>query len=124
MGNPQSLSPLALFTELFSARDVFHLTHLRQLDGKYATHIALQDAYEQILPLIDGLVEKWFALYGVHDFPIKPSNPSEDILSYTQDLMFTIEYSKQNFTWGMFRSILEDIQEVVGTLIYKLKHVT
>ena len=54
-----------LITRCFHARTIAHIHHLKT--KSYATHVALQGFYEDILGLVDGIAEAYQGKYGLID---------------------------------------------------------
>ena len=61
------MEPYALFIgTLMQSRNQAHIYHLQvEGPGSFAAHKALQDYYEEIVNLIDGLVESYQGRYGI-----------------------------------------------------------
>ena len=61
------MEPYALFIgTLMQSRNQAHIYHLQvEGPGSFAAHKALQDYYEGIVDLIDGLVESYQGRYGI-----------------------------------------------------------
>lgn len=119
----KTVSPTGYFSKLFEIRNTLYLCHLRQYDEKLSTHLALDEAQEGIQDLIDRLVETYFGLYGTMDFNSPESSPTRDILSYTQSSHDFVKSNRSLFTDSSLLQIIDDIQEVLSKLLYKLKFV-
>ena len=104
---------------LFRSRDITHLLHLKT--ESYAQHVALQDYYDALLPMIDELVE---ALQGYNeelykDLEIPASNANVEIINHLADL--NDEINKVEINNIGIQNVLDDISTLINTTIYKLK---
>jgi len=58
------MEPYALFIgTLMQSRNQAHIYHLQT--NSFAAHKALQEYYEEIVDLVDGLVESYQGKYGI-----------------------------------------------------------
>ena len=99
---------------------MFHL----QSDS-YAKHIALNEYYDSIVPLIDTLVETYQGTYPV----ILDYKNSEKYTGYTKDgvtkyfeeLLKEVVESKNLFIDSDLLNIIDEIISLVKSTLYKLK---
>lgn len=110
------------FSLLFESRDVAHKEHLKTKN--YATHIALNEYYEGVLPLIDGLVESYQGIYGIVEIPEwKPKY--ENPIIYLKDLLNTIDAQKEElFTDSSLLNQVDEIKALVQSTLYKLENLS
>lgn len=108
------------FSLLFESRDVAHKEHLKT--KSYATHIALNEYYEGVLPLIDGMVESYQGIYGIVEIPEwKPKY--ENPIIYLKDLLNTIDREKDElFTDSSLLNQVDEIKALVQSTLYKLEN--
>ena len=85
----------------FHSRTQAHVFHLRvKGPGAYAAHKALQDYYDGIVDLIDGLVESYQGKYGLIEFKnvsnIDNNAEADNIISYFKNLCIFLEKERQD----------------------------
>lgn len=112
---------------LFSSRLQSHVYHLQT--KSYAKHIALNEYYEEIVCLIDSLVETYQGKYDIIDFDfttkINGLQSDEDIISYFERLLKYTQTERKNLPQDdMLTAKYDDIDELVSTTLYKLKHLS
>jgi len=120
-------SPADFFGKLFQLRDTIHLRHLRPTNpgqlGSYAEHKALNDFYDELLDLIDGLAESYQGKYGLLNISISSSNSNIDAVETILELTRLIDggrvYSMFKETW--IQNELDEISKLCYQTIYKLK---
>lgn len=108
------------FSLLFESRDVAHKEHLKT--KSYATHIALNEYYEGVLPLIDGMVESYQGIYGIVEIP-EWTPKYENPIIYLKDLLNTIDREKDElFTDSSLLNQIDEIKALVQSTLYKLEN--
>lgn len=115
--------PAQFFQKLFEIKNTLYLSHLRQYDEKLSTHLALCDANNSLSNLVDRIVELYFGLYGTFDFKSPECGPSREPISYVETSYRYIKTNRDIFSDSSILQIIDDIQETLGTLLYKLKFV-
>lgn len=111
-----------LVMRLFHARTAAHVIHLK--GGSLAKHLALQEFYEGVIPLVDSLAEAYQGDYGLIDsFPPRYT-PYDDGLILMKDLGDWLEKNRHQ-CWDADDSYLENLVDEIVTLIrqttYKLR---
>jgi hypothetical protein len=107
-------------SNLFSSRTQAHIFHLQT--QSFAKHKALNDYYDGIIDLIDGIVESYQGRYGIiGGYTI--GNPfiegDNDIISYFESLCSYVEDIRTNLPQDSY--IQNQVDEVV-TLIESTKY--
>jgi len=111
-----------LVMRCFHARTAAHVLHLQT--RSYATHKALNEFYDEIIPLADTLAEVYQGDYGlIESFPAKYVH-SSDGLSLMLDLGNWIEKNRsqccdEDDTY--LQNIIDEIVALVRQTSYKLK---
>lgn len=108
---------------LLASRDQAHIFHLRT--NSYAEHKALNEYYDGVLDLIDGLVEGFQGKYGIlggyeH---AKAFIETGDALAYFEQLATLVESTRHGIPQDSY--LQNDVDEVVALIyvtIYKLKY--
>lgn len=112
---------------LFSSQIQSHVYHLQT--KSFAQHLALQEYYEGIVPLIDTLAENYQGKYGIVEFGfttnIKGLSGDEDTTSYFAKLLDFVQKERENLPQdGMLVNVYDDIEALVSSTHYKLKHLS
>lgn len=112
----------SLCSNLFKVRDITHLAHLScKGQSAYAKHIALNEYYNSLLDLIDGLVESCQGKYGIMDLTINETktNNVDSVTMYT-NLAKMLETDRNNIEEGWIQNQIDEVITLTYTLIYKL----
>ncbi|MCC8034814.1 MAG: DUF5856 family protein [Rikenellaceae bacterium] len=110
------------FGRLFSFNTSLKLYHWHVTgQGSYAEHIALDQAIDTLLDVIDRIVETSYSLYGDIDIVVPETPVPENIEEYCQQFYDYIDESKEMFTEDFSSSILEDYQEAIQQLLFRLR---
>lgn len=89
--------------------------------GSYARHIALDQAIEDMLNVTDRLVETSYAVKGdLHIVIPETENPS-DIVKSAEEFFNYTESQRELFAEAFIQSIIDDYQEAIQQLLYRLK---
>jgi len=108
------------FAKLFQSRDIAHKAHL-QTDS-YAAHVALNEYYDGVLPLIDGMVESYQGEYGKIEIDEWNTDSREPIVEYFENLLEYIDTEKRyTFTDSSLLNQVDEIKKMIQSTLYKLK---
>jgi DNA-binding ferritin-like protein len=119
----------AFLSILFEARKQAHIYHLQVKGlGSYAAHKALNEFYDGLLDLIDGLAESAQGKYGIitgytNAFEVKDLNTIQDALLFIQELAILVETERATIPQDSF--IQNQVDELVALLystVYKLQN--
>jgi hypothetical protein len=103
---------------LFMIRDMFNLYHLKA--RTYSSHIALNDAYKNLLKLIDVLVESSQSEVLL-DIEIPCSSiRGIDPIDFIEECIEYIETNKNIFNKSSFQNIIDEIITLFLGTKYKL----
>lgn len=111
-----------LVMRCFHARTTAHVLHLKA--RSYAQHVALNEFYDEIIPLADSFAEKYQGEYGlIENFPARYV-PESDGLALMESLAGWIgenrhAIGKEEDTH--LQNIIDEIVELVRETQYKLK---
>lgn len=116
--------PSEFFGKLFQIRDQIHIDHLRTTGlGSFAAHKALNEFYDEILDLTDGLIESYQGKYGIIDITIPSASKTEPIKTL-EELAKLIDggsiYNLFKETW--IQNQLDEISQLTYQTLYKLKN--
>ena len=113
-----------LFAKLFEARDYFHLAHLKITgEGSYAGHKALNEAYDGMLDLVDGMVESYQGVYGLIDLQIPTAIYDNEPVEYLQNLRAFVASKRDCFAnepW--MQNEIDEVQKLIASTLYKMKY--
>ncbi|MCD8265113.1 MAG: DUF5856 family protein [Tannerellaceae bacterium] len=107
--------------ELFSFNNALKLFHWHITGpGSYAQHIALDQALETVGEVLDRITETTYAHQGEVNITIPATSTPQDIVKYTTDFYNYIESHRDLFPEDYQQSILDDYQEAIQQLLYRL----
>jgi len=115
-----------MISKLFHSQiqtQVFHLSV--KGPGSYATHKALQDYYDSIGGLVDGLTESYQGKYGLlknySTFELETYTSVNDVIGYLEELNDMIEDSRSCCEDSFIQNQIDTVQELIFSTVYKLK---
>lgn len=121
-----SMSVEKCFGNLFYLRDCIHLRHLRPTNpgqlGSGWEHKALNDFYDELIDMIDGLIESYQGKYGLLNIEIPSAKPG-DAYSEIKKKVTDLEMYKDKLFKDSY--ILNQIDEMIMLMyqtLYKLKN--
>ena len=107
--------------ELFSFNSSLKLFHWRVTGtGSYAKHMALDEAIASLLDVIDRITETTFALVGDLQIAIPETKTPKDIVKHASDFYNYVEKHRDLFPEAFSQSIIDDYQEAIQQLLYRL----
>lgn len=89
--------------------------------GSYAQHIAIDQALEDLSEVADRIVETTYALKGDLNIVIPETKLPKDIVKHAQDFFKYAETSRKLFPESFTQAIIDDCQEAIQQLLYRLK---
>ena len=109
----------------FHSRTQAHVFHLRvKGPGAYAAHKALNDYYDGIVDLVDGLVESYQGKYGIIEFKdvkgIDNDASHENILKYFDNLISFLD--KERKAENLQDSWIQNELDSVAALLFETKY--
>lgn len=88
--------------------------------GSYAEHIALDQALEDLTEILDRLVETSYALYGDIKIVVPETPVPADIRARVKKFFQHVEDHRGIFKESFSGAILDDYQEALQQLMYRL----
>lgn len=111
----------AFIGELYSFNSSLKLYHWNVSgNGSYAQHIALDQALAVLPDFLDRLTETTYALEGDLSIVIPQTSVPGDIVKHVSGFYEYVESNRELFTEDFSDSILDDIQEAIQQLLYRL----
>lgn len=110
-----------LLGQMFAFQTTLKLFHWHVTGtGSYAKHIAIDQALESLGDILDRLTETTYALNGDVTITVPEAKVPDNINKYAADFYKYVENHRDIFTASFSDSILDDYQEAVQQLIYRL----
>jgi hypothetical protein len=111
--------------DMFAFNSCLKLIHW-EVNGKgsYAAHIALDEAIEELLEVIDRLVETTMASMGDLNIVIPETKRPKDYVAYIEGFYDHVESERESFKETFTQSILDDYQEAIKQLLFRLKRLS
>ncbi len=121
-GDEKVCSGMAVFFgKLYSFNNALKLYHWQVTGrGSYARHMALDQALSTLSDTLDRLVETAYSLYGGMDIIIPETAAPADIITFASDFYNEVEYKRELFREKFIDSIIDDYQEAIQQLLYRL----
>lgn len=111
----------AFIGELFSFNSSLKLFHWSVTGtGSYAKHMALDEAIASLLDVIDRITETTFAMVGDMNISISETKTPKDIVKHATDFYNYVEKHRDLFPEAFSQSIIDDYQEAIQQLVYRL----
>lgn len=111
-----------VFGKIFSFNSCLKLIHWHVTGkGSYAAHLSLDQAIETLLDVTDRLVETGYALLGDLDIVIPETKRPDDFVGYIEAFYAYVEHQRKLFSDAFVQSILDDYQEGIQQLLFRLK---
>ena len=110
------------FGELYSFNTSLKLFHWHVTGkGSYAQHMALDQALEDVSDALDRLVETTYAMKGDQNIVIPETKAPENIINHCENFFEYIDEKREMFKENFTAAILDDYQEAIQQLLYRLK---
>lgn len=108
---------------LLHSQTQVHVFHLQT--KSYSEHKALQNYYEGIDGLVDGVIESYQGKYNVvknyETMDIENYSGVDQLISYFKDLDKTIEEKRKSVKESYLQNQIDTIQELIFSTLYKLR---
>lgn len=115
------------FAEMISlilhSRNQAHIFHWQT--KSYAEHKALNDYYDEIVPLVDDLVESFQGKYGIiqnfKSYEINNYTSVSGTIKYFKGLFSKIEKLRNSCKDSYIQNQIDTVEELIETTLYKLR---
>ena len=112
-----------MVSRILHSRNQVHVFHLQT--ESYAEHKALNDYYDSIGDLYDGLVESYQGKYGiitnVKSFEIGQYENNQQVISYFTTLSNEIESKRTSVKDSYLQNQIDTVLELIFSTLYKLR---
>jgi cobalamin biosynthesis protein CobT len=109
--------------KILHSRNQAHIFHLQT--QSYAEHKALNDYYDGVLGLFDGIVESYQGKYGIiktyKTFKIEQYKNCKKTISYFERLLDDIDNLRESVEDSYIQNQIDTVQELINSTLYKLK---
>jgi hypothetical protein len=111
-----------LFGKIFSFNSSLKLIHWHVTGkGSYAAHLSLDQAIETLLDVTDRLVETGYAILGDLDIVIPETKRPDDFVGHIEAYYKYMEHQRRLFSEAFVQSIIDEYQEGIQQLLFRLK---
>lgn len=123
MAHSKKNETAAFLGELIAFRSSLKLIHWSITGkGSYEAHISLDQAIDSLVDITDRLVETTFALNGTLGIVIPETSKPKDHIKHIESFYKHVENKrKQLFPESFSQSIIDDVQEAIQQLLFRLK---
>lgn len=120
---PNKTEQAAFLGELISFRNSLKLIHWSITGkGSYEAHISLDQAIDSLVEITDRLVETSFAMSGTLDIVIPQTKRPKEHIKHIEDFYKYVEKVREGlFSESFSQSIIDDAQEAIQQLLFRLK---
>jgi hypothetical protein len=112
-----------MMCNILHSRNQAHVFHLQT--PSFAEHKALNDFYDGIVPLFDGIIESYQGKYGImknyKSFKIEQYRNSKKTISYFERLLDIIDENRDSVEDSFIQNQIDTVQELINSTIYKLR---
>jgi hypothetical protein len=112
-----------MISKLFHSRNQVHVFHLQT--KSFAEHKALNDYYDDVVDIIDGLVESYQGKYDIltsyESYKILNYESNDQLLKYFKELESNIEENRKSNKDSYLQNQIDNAVELINSTIYKLK---
>ena len=112
-----------MISKLLHSRNQVHVFHLQT--KSFAEHKALNDYYDDVVDIIDGLVESYQGKYDLltsyESYKILNYESNEQLLKYFKELESNIEENRKTIKDSYLQNQIDNAVELINSTIYKLK---
>ena len=117
-----------LASMLLHSRTQAHVFHLRVSPRGLAPHLGLQEYYDSIVGLVDGMVEPYQGMAGLIELKavkgIDNDASIENIISYFEDLIKFVktERKKEELNNSWIQNEIDNVEKLIYSTLYKLRN--
>ena len=109
-------------SSLFELHTDMHIAHLQT--NKYSDHMALNDIYQEIVELRDRFIETYQGYNGIIKGYKIELHEGVDYVKYLENKAKEYAEFRLTLSNGSLQQIVDDINELITSGLYKLKYLT
>lgn len=111
-----------IFGKMYSFATSLKLYHWHVTgQGSYAQHMALDQALESLTDILDRIVETSYVKYGAPSITVPETKVPTDIARHCEKFYDEMQTARKLFSEEFTDSIIDDWQEGVQQLLYRLR---
>lgn len=108
---------------MFHSRTQVHVFHLQT--NSYAEHKALNEYYDEIVDLTDGLIETFQGKYGIlvdySNLPLQNYQDNMQVVTYFIQLAELVHVMREDFEDSYLQNQIDNVVELIESTKYKLR---
>ncbi len=89
--------------------------------GSYAEHMALDQAIESLAGELDRIVETSYSAYGPMMITLPETPTPTNIVQHSEEFFEYIDQQRDLFEYDFSTAIIDDYQEAIQQLLYRLR---
>jgi len=112
-----------MISHILHSRNQIHVLHLQT--KSYAEHKALNEYYDEIGDIMDGIVESYQGKYdiikGYKSYEIEEYKSTETTISYLKDLCHKVEQLRKCCDESYIQNQIDNVCQLINSTLYKLR---
>ena len=92
----------------------------------YSEHIALNEYYDGIPDIVDGIVESYQGKYGIQKgyrlFEVRDYSTPEEVINFLKKLDEDVEMLRQSIKETYIQNQIDNVLQLIETTVYKLEN--
>jgi DNA-binding ferritin-like protein len=113
------------FGEMYAFNNSLKLFHWHVTGaGSYAQHMALDQALDDLADTLDRIVETTYATMGDIAVVIPQTATPDNVVRHAEDFFAHVGLQRDLFPEAFTQAILDDYQEAIQQLLYRLKRLS
>ena len=92
----------------------------------YSEHIALNEYYDGIPDIVDGIVESYQGKYGIQKgyrlFEVRDYSTPEEVINFLKQLDEDVEMLRQSIKETYIQNQIDNVLQLIETTVYKLEN--
>lgn len=92
--------------------------------ASYAQHMALDQAIDSLSETLDSVAETSYALVGDMEIIVPQTKSPKDIVKHIEGFYDHVQDSRKLFTEDFSAALMDDTQEALQQLLYRLKRLS
>jgi DNA-binding ferritin-like protein len=118
-----------IISVLFHSRTQAHTFHLgAKGEGSFAIHKALNEYYDGIVDIADGLAESWQGKYGIIKYKnitgLEQFQSKEQVIAYFEKVLKIIEIKRNDIKESYIQNQIDNVDELIYSTLYLIKELS